>query len=136
MELDDVAPTVGVVGSLATLVTVLAPYALLTDPSGLGPYYAAGPVGALGFVFLASLAVVVFLAGTRGQADPSTAAGFALVLVLTLVAVATLWATGIDSNLVFSFEAADAWIQYHRWAVVVTSVVSLVGAAGYARAVL
>ena len=136
MDLDELAPAAGVVGGLAVLLALGAPYALLTDPSGLGPYYAAGPVGGGGIAFLAVLAVVVFLAGTRGSADPETAAGVAFVLSLALVAVSALWAVGLDPNLVFSFEAADAWMEFHRWSVVGAALVVLGGALGYTRAVL
>jgi len=136
MDTESVAPRVGVVACLLLLALLGAPYLLLTDPSGLGAYYAAGPVGAGALVFLSLLEVVVFLSGTRGQADPSTTAGIAVVVGLAALLVSLVWAAGIDPNLVFSFPAADSWIEYHRWIVAAASVVVAGSAAGYARAVL
>lgn len=126
---------VGVVASLTVLVALAAPYALISEPgTGLGLYYGAGPTGAGAVAFLAALSVVVLLAGTRGSADPGTAAGIALVLGLAALAVTVAWATAVDQGVVFSFPAA--WMGWHRWAVVALVAVVPLGAATYAWGVL
>lgn len=136
METEQVAPAAGVVGCLALVAAILAPYALLTDPSGLAPYYTAGPVGAGALAFLALLEIVVLLSGRRGRTDPATAAGIAVVVGAAAMAIGALWAFSIDPNLLFSFPPADAWIEHHRWAVLALAAFVFASAAAYARAAL
>ena len=136
MQTEQVAPAAGVVGCLALVAAVLAPYALLSDPSGLGPYYTSGPVGAGALAFLALLSIVVLLAGRRGRTDPPTAAGIAFVVSLAMLAIGALWALSVDSNVLFSFPPADAWIQYHRWLLLALTGVVFASTAAYARAVV
>jgi len=136
MDTEVAAVRAGLVACVLVLTVLAAPYVLLTDPSGLGAYYAAGPIGAGALVLLAPIEVVALLSGTRGQADPSTAAGVASVVGLAIALVALLWATGVDSNLVFSFPAADSWIENHRWVVVAASVLVPGSALAWARTVV
>jgi hypothetical protein len=135
MNVADVAPRVGVVGCLAVLIALAAPYPLVTDAgTGLSVYYRAGPTGAGVVGFLALLAIVVFLAGARGRTDPPTAAGIAIVVGATMVLLAALWALAVPPEIPFGFPAE--WMGWHRWAVVaLTAVVPAAGAA-YARAVV
>lgn len=137
MDLQDVAPTVGVGACVALLVALAIPYVLITDAgSTLGAYYASGPVGGGGIAFMALLTVVVLLSGTRGTAEPDLVAGIALVLGVVTLALAVVWAVSIDSTVLFSFPPSAAWIANHRWVVVAVATLVPVSAAGYARGVL
>lgn len=134
MDIEDVAPVLGVAGCLALLVVLGLPYLLVEAPGQLlGDYYAAGPVGAGALVFFALIAVVVFAAGRKGRTDPDVAAGIALVLGVAAVAVAVVWALGIDDALLFSFPPEADWIEYHPWAVVAASLSILAAGGLYAR---
>jgi hypothetical protein len=136
MNADRVAPAAGVAGCVAVLLTLFAPFVLISDPgTGLGIYYAAGPVGGGGSVgFLSLLTVVALLAGLRDRTDPETAAGIALVVALGVFVTAVLWALSVDQEVVFSFPAA--WMGWHRWLVVAVAAVPSVASALYARSVL
>lgn len=137
MNSDEAASTVGVVACLLLLLVLGLPYLVVSDAGNtLGAYYAAGPVGAAGLVFLAPLTVVVLLSGTRGRSDPDLVAGIALVLGVALLGLALLWALSIDRTLLFSFPASASWITSHRWAVVAVAAVIPVSIAAYARSVL
>jgi hypothetical protein len=135
MRVARAAPLAGIVGCLALLAVLIAPYVLLTDPgTGLGVYYRAGPTGAGVLGFLALVGVVVFLAGRQGRTDPDVAAGITVVLGLSGLALAALWATAVDPESVFSFTAA--WMGYHRWLVVAAAAAVAASAAVYAQAVV
>lgn len=135
MNAEEAAPGVGIVGCLAVLLAMAAPYLLVSDPgTGLPVYYRAGPVGAGVVGFLALLSVVVFLAGRRGRTDPPTAAGIALVVGVAMVLLAVLWALSVPPEIAFGFPAA--WMGWHRWAVVALTVVVPVAGGAYARAVV
>ncbi|SDM18750.1 hypothetical protein SAMN04487949_1203 [Halogranum gelatinilyticum] len=137
MELEDVAPTVGVVACAALLVTLGVPYVAVSEPGTvLSEYYASGAVGVGGVAFLAVLTVVVFLSGTRGTADPALVSGIALVLGVVTLALAALWALAVDETLLFNLPASAAWMTSHRWVVVAVAAVVPISAAGYARGVL
>ncbi|MFB6168522.1 MAG: hypothetical protein ABEJ43_06715 [Haloferacaceae archaeon] len=135
MDVERSAATAGVVGCLATLAAMGAPYALIAEPgTGLPIYYGAGPLGASPVAFLAVLQPIVLLSGTRGRADPQTVAGIALVVGLSMLGIAVSWALAVPRGFVLSFPAA--WMGWHRWAVV--ALVALVSAASgtYTRAAL
>jgi hypothetical protein len=135
MRVDRAAPLVGIVACLATVVAMLAPYVLLVDPgTGLDLYYASGPTGAGVVGFLALVAVIVFLAGRQGRTDPDVAAGITVVVGLSMLGLALVWATTIDPSNVYSFTAS--WMEYHRWLVVAGSGVVAAAAVAYARAVV
>jgi hypothetical protein len=135
MELQRVAPTVGIVACLVVVAVVAAP-ALLVSAPGVAAYYAAGPTG-LGTVgALAAIAVVVFLAGRQGRTPPDTAAGVALVLGFAIVGLATLWATSLDPTVLYSFPPEYAWLEYHQWAVPGSGALVFVSGVAYANAVL
>lgn len=137
MELEDAAPTAGVVACIALLLALGIPYLAISGTGkNLGAYYASGPVGGIGIAFLSLLTIVVFLSGTRGSADPDVVAGIAVVLGVAILAFALVWATAIDSTVLFSFPASAAWIVYHRWVVVALAAAVPASAAAYARGVL
>ncbi|MFC7204100.1 hypothetical protein ACFQJC_11295 [Haloferax namakaokahaiae] len=137
MDVERLAPTVGIVGALCLGVSVALPGIVVA--SGGGPtasYYASGPTGLSIIGLLALLAVIVFLSGLQGRTDAETSAGLALVLSLAMLGLTTLWAFSIDSTVLFSFEREYSWLEYHRWAVLGSALLTFVGAAGYARSVL
>lgn len=137
MDLTDAAPVAGIVGCLATLLTLAAPYALIDEPgTGLSVYYASGPVGVWGVAFLATLLVVVFLSGWQGRSAPDTVAGVALVGAFALLVLTALWAVSVDVENLLSFPANAQWITDHRWVVLACSAVVPLSATAYARAVL
>lgn len=127
-------------GRLAALLGVLVaasgvvPAVVAAGDGAVGIYYGAGAVGLAGVAFLGLLAAVVVLAGERGDADPVTAAGIALVLAVVALGVAVLWATGIEAELFY--ERLPAWLEPYRWVVVATAGLLAAATAAYAREVL
>jgi len=131
------APPAGAAVCAATVVVLAAPFVLIEGHGRLvGDYYAAGPFGAGGVGFLATLGVVVFLSADRGTLDPETMAGLLLVLGVGLVGLAAAWYVSVDAGLLFSFPPEYAWIERHPGAVLAVSSGAPVVAAGYARAVV
>jgi hypothetical protein len=135
MQVQRLAPTVGILACLALLAVAFVP-AVIVDATGVGDYYAAGPTGLAAVGFLATLAVVVFLSGRQERTAPDTVAGFTLVLGVAIVGLSVLWAVSIDQTLLFSFPAEYAWLEWHRIAVPVVSLSILASALVYTRAVL
>lgn len=134
MANDTVAPTVGAVASLLLAVVVFVPALVVsTEGTVVADYYASGPVGVSVVGFLALLSVVVFLAGAQERTEPATVAGLTLVLGLAMLAFSLLWALSVDQTLLFSFPSRYAWIENHRWAVLLLAAVIPVAAAVYAR---
>jgi hypothetical protein len=137
MDTEHVAPTVGAAVCTLLAVAVFLPVLLISgEGTAVADYYASGPVGVSAVGFLGLLNAVVFLSGSRGNADPDLAAGIAAVLGVAAVVLALVWSLAVDSTLVFSFPSAYSWIQYHRWVVVAGSLAALGAAAAYARTVL
>lgn len=130
-----VAANAGALACLAVLVAVGAPFALISRPgTGLPIYYGAGPLGAGAVAFLAVVQPIVLLSGTRGRADPVTAAGAAAAVGLAMLGIAALWALSVPAELVLSFPAA--WMGGHRWAVLAAVVVVAAASGLYAREAL
>jgi hypothetical protein len=137
MDTERVAPTLGIVASLALVVAYLAPYLLIPNAGGdVGTYYSAGPVGASAVPFLAAVSVIAFLSGLQQRQEPDVVAGLTLVLGLAVLGLALLWAVSMPDNYLFSFPASASWIEFHRWVVVVLAAVLPASAGLYARAVL
>lgn len=137
MDLTDAAPVAGIVGCLATMLALAAPYVLIDEPgTGLSVYYASGPVGVWGVAFLAILLVVVFLSGSQDRTAPDTVAGVALVGGFALFALTVLWAFTVNVENLLSFPPNAQWITDHRWAVLACSAIVPLSATAYARAVL
>jgi len=135
MERYRAAANAGALACLAALAAMGAPFALVSEPgTGLPIYYGAGPLGAGAVAFLAVVQPIVFLSGTRGRADPVTAAGVASVVGAAMLGIAALWALSVPAELVLSFPAA--WMGWHRWAVL-AAVAAVAAASGlYAREAL
>jgi hypothetical protein len=139
MNVEEVAPYVGVAACVVLLAVFAAPYLLVTgleNQSTLTLYYGAGPVGGNAVGFFTLLAIVVFLAGRRGRTEPDVAAGIALVLGVAAVLLAVLWAVSIDETVLLSFPSSAAWIEFHPWAVVTVAAAIPAVAGVYARSVL
>ncbi|MGM0591342.1 MAG: DUF7548 family protein [Halobacteriota archaeon] len=135
MDIEELAPTVGVVACVALVASYLAPFVLIPDAgTGLGLYYGAGPLGAGGLVFLALLDIVVLLAGKQGRTDDAIASGLAFALGMAILAISILWATAVNVQDLYNFPAP--WIVDHRWLVVAVSGLVPASAAAYAYAVL
>ncbi|WP_435129715.1 DUF7548 family protein [Halobaculum sp. D14] len=137
MDRVDAALTAGMVGCLAVLAALAAPFALISEPgTGLGVYYASGPVGVGAVVFLAVLLLVVFLSGRQSHTDDVMVAGVAVVAAVALLAAAAGWALAVDQQNLFSFPASAQWITMHRWVVVALAATVPVSAAAYASEAL
>lgn len=137
MEPVDAAPVAGIAGCLATLLALAAPYVLISEPgTGLSVYYASGPLGVGGIIFLAVLLVVVFLSGIQERTAPATVAGIAFVASLGLFALTLLWALTVDPGNVLSFPPNAQWMTTHRWLVLAASAIVPVSSILYTRAVL
>ena len=136
MDLRDVSRRVGIAAAVATVLVLGAPYALVSGPeyaSQLADYYASGAVGAAGIALFALLSAVVVASVERGNLDPGTLAGAAVVLGAATTLSAASWALAIEPTPVFR---DNLWLVWHARAVVALSVPVPLSAAAYARALL
>jgi len=137
MNVRSVAPAAGAVACVLVVAVVALPWLVVEGQAGLvSAYYAAGPVGAGGVGFLALIGVVAFASAEGGNFDPVTMAGGLVVLSAAVFLFAVSWWLALPDALVFSFGAEYSWIERHPPAVVGLSVVPLLVAGGYARALL
>lgn len=134
MDTGRLAAGLGVASALVTAVLAFLPYAVL-DPTAMGPYFAAAPVGPPAIGLLSLVAIVVLAAGLSGRSDPTTMAGAALVLGLFAAVLAWWWTLSVSPSLVGGLTEAD-WFGNHRWGLALAASVLLAAAGGYARAVL
>ena len=136
MDSDELVPYLGAVGCLLVVIVAAAPFAIIDEQSQLvASYYAVGPLGLTGVIFLGVLGVVIFLSSVRGRADALLVAGIMLVVGVTMFLLAALWAFSLDAELTEQFLVAHPWMAYHAWSTVGLS--GLVAAASgiYAAAV-
>jgi hypothetical protein len=135
MRTEQAAPALGIAGCLAVVVVLAFPFALFPDwGTELGRYYTSGPLGVGTVLALALVGIVVFLAGTRGRTDPTTAAGIAVALGAVALVVALSWAVVAPLDPLFGFPAF--WITELRWVVVAVTGVVPLAALLYARSVV
>jgi len=119
MDYDRLAPYLGAVGCLLLAGVASAPFAIIDGQDQLlASYYASGPLGLTGVIFLAVLGIVIFLSSVRGRADASLVAGIMLVVGPSMFGLTLLWAVFIESTVLFSFPPEYAWLEYHPWATV------------------
>lgn len=124
-----------VAGLLA--VVVFAPLAVVSGAgSTLGAYYAAGPFGLTAVGLLAAVAVVVFLSVDQPHTDGLMLSGAGLIVAVGTLLLGVTWLVMLDSTVLFSFPAEYAWIENHRWVVLVGALVLTVVAGLQARAAL
>ena len=107
MEQLRLAPTVGIVASLAVLGVLAAPYALVEQGSAVGAYFAAGSINPLVVGLFATVAIIVFAAGREGRSPPDLVAGATLVLGLFMAALATVWAVTVPQSMVTQLSTSD-----------------------------
>lgn len=134
MEGERLAAGAGIVAAAAVAVLAGATFALL-DPTAVGPYFAAGPVGPPAVALFSLVAIVVLAAGARGRSDPSLMAGAAVVLGAFSAGLAWWWALSVSPSLVGGLTEAASF-EYHRWAIAAAATALFVAAAAYARSVL
>lgn len=136
MELRDISRRVGIAAGVVTVLALAAPYAVLSGgsyASQLADYYASGVVGGAGIALFALLSVVVVASVERGNLDPGTLAGAAVVLGVATTLSAAAWATAIEPSPMFR---DNLWLVWHARVVVALSVLIPVAAAAYARELL
>jgi hypothetical protein len=122
-----IAPLVGIVGCLAVLLALAAPYLLLEDASGVALYYGSGAINPLVAGLFALVALIALAAGREDRSDPALSAGVALVLGVAIAAVAIAWALTVRVDVV----EIDT---VHRWVVAAVSPLVPLGSAWFARA--
>ncbi|EMA49803.1 DUF7548 family protein [Halococcus salifodinae] len=127
------APLVGIVGCLAVLAALVAPY-LVADAGAVGVYYDAGtgPTPLLVGLF-AAVTVIALAAGRADRTDPATAAGVALVFGVCIAALALVWAVTVPDAIVFQLSRTDL-VSFHRWVLAAVSLAVPIGSAWYTRA--
>lgn len=133
MEDTRLAPTVGIVASLLVLVVLAVPYLVVAAGSAVATYYAAGALNPLVVGLFAAVAVMVFAAGREERSSPDLVAGAALVLGLFMVVISLLWAVTLPGNPLLEFSTSPI-LEYHRGALVLTSLGVPLSAGWYARA--
>jgi len=136
MNLRAVSRRTGIAAGVVTVLALAAPYAVLSGEayaSQLADYYASGVVGAGGIALFALLSAVVIASVERGNLDPGSLAGAAVVLGVATTLSAALWATAIEPSPMFR---DNLWLVWHPRAVVAISVLVPVSAAAYARQLL
>ena len=136
MDLRDVSRRAGIAAAVATVLVLGAPYALISGPeyaSQLADYYASGVVGAAGVALFALLSAVVVASVERGNLDPGTLVGVAVVLGVATTLSAATWALAIEPSPVFRDHL---WLVWHPRVVVTLTVPLPLAAAAYARALL
>jgi hypothetical protein len=137
MDLDSLAPRLGAIACLLLAGAVFVPALIVSAPGNVvAAYYAAGPFGVSLVGVLALITVVVFLAGAQERSDPQTLAGVAVVSGVAMVLFSVVWTISIDPTVLFSFPSEFAWIESHRWVVVVGSGFAALAAGGYAVSTL
>ncbi|MGQ3327846.1 MULTISPECIES: DUF7548 family protein [Halorubrum] len=136
MELRDISRRAGIAAGVVTVIALGAPYAVVSGgeyASQLAGYYASGPLGGAGVALFALLGAVVVASVERGNLDPGTLAGVAVMLGVATTLSAALWAAAVEPTTMF---AEHRWLEWHARAVVVLSVLMPVSAAVYARELL
>ncbi|ELZ28577.1 hypothetical protein C465_05466 [Halorubrum distributum JCM 9100] len=136
MDLRAVSRRVGIAAAVVTVVALVAPYAVITGPeyaSQLATYYASGVVGWTGIALFALLSAVVIASVERGNVDPGTLAGTAVVLGVATTASAATWALAVEPSPVFRDHL---WLVWHARVVVALSVPVPLAAGVYARELL
>ena len=136
MDLRVVSRRVGIAAAVVTVVALVAPYAVISGPeyaSQLATYYASGVVGWGGIALFALLSAVVIASVERGNVDPGTLAGAAVVLGFATTLSAAAWAAAVEPSPVFR---DNLWLVWHAPAVVALSVPLPLSAAAYAWTVL
>jgi len=136
MDSDQLVPYLGAVGCVLLVIVAAAPFAVIDGQSELlSSYYASGPLGLTGVIFLGVLGAVIFLSSVRGRADAALVAGIMLVVGLTTFLLTALWAVSIESTVLFSFPPEYSLLEYHPWVTLGVSGLVAAASGAYAAAV-
>lgn len=127
-------PLAGAAVCALVVALVTVPY-LVADSGAVGVYYAAGPATPVFVGVLAVVAGMALVSGAKERADAATVAGVALVFGAFMTGLSVGWALAVDPATVGGLTDVAAF-QYHRWLVVMASVVATVLAAWYAKLVV
>ena len=136
MNLRAVSRRAGIATAVATVLVLAAPYAIVSEPeyaTQLAGYYGSGVVGAAGIALFALVSAIVIGSVERGNLDPGTLAGVAVMLGAATTVSAATWAIAIEPTTMF---ADHRWLEWHAPAVVAISVPIPAFAAVYARELL
>ncbi|AZQ14005.1 MULTISPECIES: hypothetical protein [Halorubrum] len=136
MDFREVSRGVGIGAAVATVLVLGAPYAIISGEayaSQLASYYASGVVGGGGIALFALLSVVVIASVEKGNLEPGTLAGAAVVLGVATTLSAVTWALAIEPS---AMSRDNLWLLWHPRAVVALSVPIPLAAAAYARGLL
>lgn len=128
-------PTVAIAASLLYLLVVFVPYVAFdgAEPGVLEAYYGSfGVVGPQYLSLLVVVAIVLFAAGRQLRTEPDYVAGLTLVLGVVLVVFVLLWSVAVTDDVAAAMSESTV-DEYHRWAVLATSLAVPVCAAWYAR---
>lgn len=139
MEYENPSRLATAAAAVAALLTVVVfgPLAVVAGTgSTLSDYYAAGPFGLTAVGLLAAVTVVVFLSADQPHTDGLMLSGAGLIVAVGTLLLAVLWIVTLDSAVLFSFPAEYAWIENHRWAVLVGTLALTTVAGLQARAAL
>lgn len=126
------APVVGIVASVVLILVLGIPYLLLT-PRSVTAYYGAGAFNPLFAGLFAIVCIIIFGAGRTERSDPALAAGVSLVFGVFIFGFAVIWSMAVPTDLVLSFPTVAAF-QYHRYVLVLSSIIIPLSAVWYARA--
>lgn len=129
MDGPKLAPTVGLLTCILTLVVLACPY-LLAPPSEVTTYYASGALSPLIAGLFALVAIIVFAAGREERADPALSAGAALVLGLFVFGISVAWAVTARVDVLTS---PGPLLPTQRWVLAAVTVGVPTSAGWYAR---
>ena len=132
MDARRLAPTLGIVSCLLVLCVLAIPYLVVGDATTVNFYYAEGAIDPLVTGLLCATAIIVFAAGRQGRTDPGIAAGVAVAFGVFVALVAVVWALTIPEQVVLQLSR-NAFLEYHRSALVVASAGVLTSGLWYAR---
>ena len=135
MRAEQRPPTAGIVACVLYLLAVFVPYLLLTEAerAGFDAYYTQfGVAGPQFLALLVVVAIVLFAAGREVRTEPDYVAGLTLVLGFVLTLLVLVWTLAVTEDFVASIGEA-AWLEYHRWVVLLTSLAIVACSAWYAR---
>jgi hypothetical protein len=136
MERTRLAPTVGIVASLAFVAVLAVPFLLVQTPGAVTTYYSTGLVSPLFAGLFALVAVIVFAAGRQDRSDPAIVAGAALVFGLFILLFCLLWLAGGPSDVILALDEQGPVqsLQYHPYLITLVALVVPIAAGWYARA--
>ena len=128
MEKVRLAPLVGILAAILTILLLVGPYLLVQTPGAIGTYYRSGAITPFVTGLFAVLSILVLAAGREERTDPAMAAGATLVMGTFGI----LWAITVPIDVVTQMST-DEIIAYHRWALVIAALGIPLSAGWFAR---